>query len=52
MHVLCLPGSWIDDQRQGHGKYFYVNGDTYEGEWLKNERHGQGTYVYAATGMH
>lgn len=43
-------GSWVDDQRCGFGKYFYINSDTYEGEWLNHVRHGQGTYTYATTG--
>lgn len=45
-----FTGSWVDDQRCGFGKYFYINGDTYEGEWLNHVRHGQGTYTYSATG--
>ena len=40
----------MDDQRCGFGKYFYVNGDYYEGEWQNHVRHGRGTYFYAATG--
>lgn len=43
-------GSWVDDQRCGFGKYFYINNDTFEGEWQNHVRHGQGTYTYAATG--
>lgn len=48
--IYNSAGSWVDDQRCGFGKYFYINGDTYEGEWLNHVRHGQGTYTYAATG--
>lgn len=43
-------GSWVDDQRCGNGKYFYVNGDTYDGEWQNHVRHGQGCYTFAETG--
>jgi len=50
MIEFSISGSWVDDQRCGFGKYFYVNGDNYEGEWLNHVRHGQGTYTYAATG--
>ncbi|XP_016086575.1 radial spoke head 1 homolog [Sinocyclocheilus grahami] len=45
-----VQGSWVDDQRQGHGVYAYPNGDTYDGEWLHHERHGQGTYTHHETG--
>lgn len=43
-------GCWVDDQRGGSGKFYYVNGDTYEGEWRGHKRHGYGTYTYADTG--
>ncbi|XP_037687246.1 radial spoke head 1 homolog isoform X3 [Choloepus didactylus] len=43
-------GEWADDQRHGHGVYYYVNNDTYTGEWFAHQRHGQGTYFYAETG--
>lgn len=43
-------GSWADDQRHGTGKYYYPNGDYYNGDWLKHERHGQGEYFYNDTG--
>jgi radial spoke head protein 1 len=47
---FLLTGGWVEDQRCGFGKYFYVNGDTYEGEWQNHVRHGRGTYTYALTG--
>nr|XP_040143011.1 radial spoke head 1 homolog isoform X3 [Ictidomys tridecemlineatus] len=48
--VLSLAGEWADDQRHGHGVYYYVNNDTYTGDWFAHQRHGQGTYFYADTG--
>ena len=45
-----FAGEWLNDSRNGHGVYTYVNGDTYEGEWSDNLRHGQGTYTYIETG--
>uniref|UniRef100_F6RHY6 Radial spoke head 1 homolog n=1 Tax=Equus caballus TaxID=9796 RepID=F6RHY6_HORSE len=45
-----LSWEWADDQRHGHGVYYYVNNDTYTGEWFAHQRHGQGTYFYAETG--
>ena len=47
---LHPQGTWADDARAGFGKYFYINGDTYEGEWQNHSRHGRGTYTYADTG--
>lgn len=43
-------GSWVDDQRNGHGIYRFANGDTYEGDWYEHKKHGYGIYTYAATG--
>ena len=45
-----MSGSWVDDQRCGSGKFYYVNGDVYDGEWKAHVRHGLGTYTYADTG--
>lgn len=36
--VSSFPGEWANDQRHGHGMYFYVNNDTYTGEWLAHQR--------------
>ena len=47
---FAFAGSWVDDQRSGFGKHYYVNGDIYEGEWQNHVRHGQGVYTYAETG--
>ena len=44
-------GQWVNDVRQGFGKYTYANGDIYEGEWENNMRQGQGTYTFASTGV-
>jgi hypothetical protein len=33
--------------RTGYGKYFYENGDRYEGDFLSNEFHGYGKFIYA-----
>ncbi len=30
----------------GQGKYFFLNGDTYEGNFRRNERFGRGRYTY------
>lgn len=40
----------MEDRRNGHGIYYYLNGDTYEGDWYEHQRHGQGVYTYSATG--
>ena len=55
--ILCIycinyfiKGQWVNDVRQGFGKYTYANGDIYEGEWESNMKQGQGTYTFVATG--
>ena len=48
--MLDHAGSWAKSKKDGHGKYYYLNGDTYEGEWRKNKKEGSGAYTFAATG--
>ena len=35
-------GEWKNDEKYGHGIYYYSNGDIYEGEWKNDleERYG------------
>ena len=35
--------------KHGHGKYYYLNGNTYEGDWQNDKKHGKGRYVYYST---
>lgn len=44
-------GDWVDDKREGHGEYFYTNGDHYIGEWRNHLRHGLGKYFYVTSGL-
>lgn len=44
-------GEWKDDMRSGSGKYYYNNGDFYDGQWDNHVRHGVGTYIYASSGL-
>lgn len=43
--IMLFLGTWSEDCRHGNGKYYYVNGDTYDGEWHKNLKNGPGTYT-------
>lgn len=38
--VLSSAGEWADDQRHGHGVYYYINNDTYMGDWFAHQRFG------------
>lgn len=44
---VVLPGEWADDQRHGHGVYYYVNNDTYTGEWFAHQRCGFSLHSYS-----
>ena len=49
-YILRYEGGWVEDHRNGHGIYYYVNGDTYDGNWYEHKRHGQGVYTYHTSG--
>jgi radial spoke head protein 1 len=36
----------VAGRKQGHGKFHYPDGSTYDGEWKKDRRHGFGVYTY------
>lgn len=36
--------------KQGHGKYFYLNMNVYDGLWMKDKKHGKGTINNLTTG--
>lgn len=40
-------GQWLNNQRHGHGRMQYSNGDVYEGPWVKDHRTGLAKYFYA-----
>ena len=39
-------GEWIDNKRNGKGKYTWKDGDIYEGDWVNNKRIGKGKMLY------
>ena len=39
-------GVFINDKREGNGKYIYENGEYYIGECKNNLKHGKGTEYY------
>jgi len=43
-------GGWEQDKRVGYGRYYYYNGDIYDGTWQNHVRHGHGTYTYGDSG--
>lgn len=36
-------GAWDMNNKHGHGKMMYANGDVYEGDWVSDQRSGLGT---------
>lgn len=36
----------MEDQLDGEGTYYYLNGDIYAGTWKANKKHGQGYYYF------
>ena len=38
-------GYWKDDKAHGKGKFYYNNGDYFEGDWVQNVTTGYGVFV-------
>ena len=36
----------VNNKYEGNGKYFYHNGDKFEGLWKDDKKNGKGTYIY------
>lgn len=47
----CLNHHVNHLQFEGTGKYFFANGDRYEGDFSNGERHGQGIQFYTSGGF-
>ena len=43
-------GEYVNDLKEGQGKYTYGNGDVYKGQWKAGKRHGKGAYTYKENG--
>lgn len=44
---LCKStGTMKYGDKEGYGKYVWVNGDTYEGNWKNNRFEGGGTFTH------
>ena len=39
-------GEWKDGKREGYGKFFYSNGNIYEGYWKNNKKEGFGIFHF------
>ena len=39
-------GQFSDGKKSGKGRYFFKNGDFYNGQFLNNDCHGQGIFYY------
>ena len=37
-------GQFVNDKREGLGKYFWRDGRVYDGHWKDGKQHGRGTY--------
>lgn len=42
-----IVGEWVNDSRQGKGKYYFATGEVYEGTFTNNNFDGRGIYIYA-----
>ena len=49
-HLAVLQferGEWLEDIREGMGKYVWDCGDIWTGEWKNDKRHGKGKKLWS-----
>ncbi|HWP98095.1 MAG TPA: zinc-ribbon domain-containing protein [Syntrophomonadaceae bacterium] len=44
-------GSFINQLKEGYGRYEWESGNYYEGNWKNDKRNGQGSFYHADTGV-
>ena len=44
---IMYEGDYINDKREGNGKYIWENGNYYIGQWKNSLRNGKGTMYYS-----
>lgn len=45
-HFCNNQGQWKENKACGKGKFYHVDGDTYDGEWRDDKANGHGTYIH------
>lgn len=40
-------GDWKNNQKEGHGIFFYKDGSCYDGQWKNSKRDGKGLMIYS-----
>jgi len=48
MKFIGFYGERVNDKKSGKGKYYYLNGDFYDGEWKDDMKEGFGVYHFYA----
>ena len=43
---IKYEGDFVNDKREGKGKYIWEDGEYYIGEWLNDYMHGKGIEYY------
>ena len=43
---IMYEGDWVNDKREGNGKYIDENSNYYIGQWKNDLKHGKGTEYY------
>ena len=44
---IMYDGDWINNKREGNGKYIFENGEYYIGQYKNGLRNGKGTMYYS-----
>ena len=41
-----MVSEFVNDRKEGNGKYIWEDGEYYFGQWLNNNKHGKGVIYY------
>ena len=45
-YMKKYEGKWVDGKKNGHGLFYWKNGDYYVGEWKNDHSQGKGKYIW------
>ena len=45
VNIIKYEGDFVNDKKEGKGKYIEEDGNYYDGEWANDKKNGKGQYI-------